>query len=1812
MESQFIRRSFMIKRVLACTLAMCLALQPVSAYAHSNEQSRQKTIAKKLVKTAQRKANTGAIQVVVKFSTLNIPLEKAGLYVKVQKAGNEEQIKNIDETVQILKEENGVQTASLLFDNLEAGDYTVIVDDAKEENGKTSSRFERYMQTLTVESDILNAIQIVDTHVSNGIFEKATQQMGTIGYGDFNQDDIIDEKDEEALIKAIQRAEKGTKEAGDTIYDLNQDDKVDLVDLQYFAYSSGENLQSTVEKTALLDASNVVVNGDNTKFLAEDGTELSGDTLIDALLSSETSVQLQPKAEGVISEKNPVELDMEILSDVKTEGITISTPEDNAIAGGSIFVTVEGEENPIELTIVKETKSVKRLQSVKAQTKTAIVKEDGSIVINLGKQVAIKRVVIRVTATTNPDAKLAEISQVTFVNDMESKIPQPELDIPTKLKATAGHQQIQLSWEKQTNVMGYEIKIQEKGKPATAEIQSSTTTSYTIKSFKNGKKGKLENGKQYEIRVRSVNGEWRSAYSDAIEVSPVVGQKPDKPEGVSIQSGVGQLSISWKEMDDTDFYTLYYREAGTEQYKKIESIVGTSYTLKDLKQLATYEIYLTGTNVIGTSDPSQMYKGKTVDESLPETTEYKLINTSNGEGKPSNHITDVTYIGGIHPTDKFAIVDNLYSTGWRVDDWTADVSYPNNKPPIVTFDQKYTMDHLILIPAADQPSSYDTKYYQSKVAYIDDNGKEVVVPGEFYQSRDKNGKVYYEFWSDEPFTADKVKIGVDSYVRKITYNELRFYEHDDIEEKIEALFTDATMVTLKDTVTAEDIQSLKDYLNTPDEKSGDYHPKKNILLKILDEAERILNNKDIKPALKVNTKLTTANDSAVKFSRSLNTWQPLGVIAREGEEISITVGRSGKTIGDSSEVKLVIAQYNAEVNAWQRTLISNLKVGNNTVKISNIDNLAKEQGGNLYIEYTGKDTSAEISVRVLGGQEVPVLDLKDITDTEKRKDKIKTYVEQLEAYAKSIEEIHTKQHEGAVDSSYDFTYDPENCILQGTDIGTDYVMFSVPTVEVLKGLDAQITREGKTVSTETRADALERILTSADKMVTLFYNHKGLSKDVAVGNKNRVPSNRLNIRYMTMFAGAFMYAASGHIGIGYDSVQGLFSLEEFKTTEDGQYVSGNLFGWGIAHEIGHVINQGSYEVAEVTNNFYSQLAQSQDNNESYRMKYEDVYKDVTSGTKGTKETNLTMYWQLHLAYDTVYNYMTYETQKEMFDHFFYARVDTYDRNPAQADADALAQNIVTKENQVKLTLNSDANNNFMRLASAAAKKNLSDFFEAWGLEPNEETKAYMSQYPKETRKIQYIDDDSKAFRVANQGNEAQIAERTKATTVKAEIENPDAESRSEVKIKITNDSKATDEILGYEIIRNGVTVGFVAASDGETVFVDPVQTVNNRVFNYEVIAYDRLLNTTQTAVLQPIKIKNENVFLDKTNWTVTTNMHSEQDTEVDKNDQHPDSAPVSGTGNLDQTEVKSALGAIIFDITTAESYVGTTQEENATMIVNFNENISIAGVQVRLKDGSDETNALKEFKFYVSEDGLNWGEPIKEGTLEYKDRIASTYFNKEDDDKLYVYDTSYLKIEAVGQQSLSIAELDVLAPAGDNVEIDAIGTLKEDYMYAENAVISGGALVFTGEYKGNPAYNVVLLRDKDNQIIGGEQIILAPTPVDGQLGNIESGRWIFFIDDKEYIEQLKGKEIKVELYRVDDALTNAGERLVSDTFYVKVPEELPEITLHSDLDNKQEPTEEEIISDSSQKEDSSEEMDQQEESVEIEGQLMLESQTQVE
>ena len=113
-----------------------------------------------------------------------------------------------------------------------------------------------------------------------------------------------------------------------------------------------------------------------------------------------------------------------------------------------------------------------------------------------------------------------------------------------------------------------------------------------------------------------------------------------------------------------------------------------------------------------------------------------------------------------------------------------------------------------------------------------------------------------------------------------------------------------------------------------------------------------------------------------------------------------------------------------------------------------------------------------------------------------------------------------------------------------------------------------------------------------------------------------------------------------------------------------------------------------------------------------------------------------------------------------------------------------------------------------------------------------------------------------------------------------------------------------------------------------------------------------------------------------------------------------------------------------------------------------------------------------------------------------------------------------------------------------------------------------------GRYKGNPAYNVVLVYDENGNIVGGtkedgstqaEQIILAKVPENGLLGETSDGTWIYWIepDASGNVPKLSGN-IRAELYRVDNALTNEGQRMVSDTMPMLVPAQLGNIAFGND------------------------------------------------
>ena len=72
------------------------------------------------------------------------------------------------------------------------------------------------------------------------------------------------------------------------------------------------------------------------------------------------------------------------------------------------------------------------------------------------------------------------------------------------------------------------------------------------------------------------------------------------------------FEVSWKDMDDTTSYNLYYKEVGASEYTKIPDISKPSYSLKGLKAAQEYEIYITGNNKKGEGEGSNSVKGKTL------------------------------------------------------------------------------------------------------------------------------------------------------------------------------------------------------------------------------------------------------------------------------------------------------------------------------------------------------------------------------------------------------------------------------------------------------------------------------------------------------------------------------------------------------------------------------------------------------------------------------------------------------------------------------------------------------------------------------------------------------------------------------------------------------------------------------------------------------------------------------------------------------------------------------------------------------------------------------------------------------------------------------------------------------------------------------------------------------------------------------------------------------------------------------------------------------------------------------------------------
>lgn len=1520
--------------------------------------------------------------------------------------------------------------------------------------------------------------------------------------GDFNKDGQVTKADYDELLANIK--------SGNSKYDLNHDGVVSILDLSYVH----ENLNKTasgakiVDTSPILDATKLVIDTESTKGVDPDIVE----TIVEKLLTGEESVALG------ITEEQPAQIGMSFNEVVKMDRIDIAIPNSSA-APSAGYVLVENEQG--EVTQVNFGEQVTR--NAKGYS-AKINRSTDTIQINLNGQVAVKKITIVVTGTTAQEGNLAEIGKVEFLNNVYEEIPAPHMNIPTITEVEEGSEEITIKWNAEPNVEGYEIKAV--GTSGVKTLQTTKTTA-TIKD--------LTNFEEYKISIQSLNGDWTSGYSKEVSATPKPTDKPSAPEGISITGGYQSLVVKWKKNKEAIRYNLYYRVSSSQdEFEVIKDITGLSYTIPNLQSDTEYEVYMTAVNEHGVSGNSNVYKGKTIDLVAAITPNYKLINTSNGVNQPTSHILDVSYPNGT-VEDKFDIVDSDDRSSWIYKNWESGGFNDTNGGPIITFDEPQTFDRIVF--TADVSQKYSYGYHRVKVW---ENGNRVQKASNMTIKTDSNGKQYYEIKLDEPVTTDKVQVSLSLSLAygdgTISISEMKFYQYDSLEDDVRALFKDDLLVELKETTDLTKINKLRERANTRDTVSGEYHPDKDVILSELAYAEKLYEDSQAGSNIMVVNQGITNSGNNIGMANDL---QALGLSVRAGDEIVVYVGSNGVV------PELVFTQHYGESGRYQTT--KKLQKGRNVIQVPKIHNLDVEKGGSVYVRYpSSTSTNGDVKVRVIGATKIPHLNLYGKINDKSKQDEVKAdirkYITDLQAYVDQLPKMYPKE---ANTSENKYVYDKKTSVMNTTDIELDKATLNVSATAIWEGLQ-------DSASMDDKVDQLYDSLKAMEQIMDLKYAERGVSENPDFDKNGKIegdelkhvyPKSRANIKYQRMFTGAFMYASSNHIGIEYDSIPGLTKGKLFTFNDDGTVKdSGKLFGWGIAHEIGHMTDLPKIGTAEVTNNIIALLAQTLDDKSESRLessgKYEDIYEKVTSGTVGTPSdvfVHLGMYWQLHLAYDknpTALMLKT-DTDSDPTNDSFYAKMSKRLRT------------LTTEENSLS------KEQLLIRVASDAAGKDLSNFFAAWGIVADDTTKAYLSKkgYQKETRSIQYLNDSAR--RAVLNDNVSAKSDDTAVTADFAQgLVNNSVVKSKDITLNL-GVNKDSNKILGYEISRNGKVVGFTT----EDTFTDSLGSINNRVVEYSVKAIDYHLNETEVLELQPIKVSHDGT-MDKRGWSVETNMTTNED----QNDEDTPHGPV----------LNPAINKVI-DSDVNSEFTGTKpSNEDGYVILDMNTSQPIVGF--KYTKPTDNKNAIKNYEVYVSNDKENWTLANK-GTFDTSKSTETIYFNKEGSEggkQLWSYNASYVKIVAKGSKTVSISELDVIAPPGDNIEIGSIGTLKTDFVYGSepNQKIPQGSFIVTGEYRGHPAYNASLLRDQNGNILSTETIFMAKLPSGAELGEISSGTYITWITPEQLEKMELPSAIMKEMYRVNDAETLEGQRLVSDTLYSNVPETLPEIEFSNSSTNQ--------------------------------------------
>ena len=261
--------------------------------------------------------------------------------------------------------------------------------------------------------------------------------------------------------------------------------------------------------------------------------------------------------------------------------------------------------------------------------------------------------------------------------------------------------------------------------------------------------------------------------------------------------------------------------------------------------------------------------------------------------------------------------------------------------------------------------------------------------------------------------------------------------------------------------------------------------------------------------------------------------------------------------------------------------------------------------------------------------------------------------------------------------------------------------------------------------------------------------------------------------------------------------------------------------WLYYHEWGHNINNSSTEQVEITNNLYSAQMRRVfgTGGKDDRIDWNTLYSRFSGNT-----VSLGFWTSLGMISQPLYYY----------------GVDNYGKAAriARTNPDSILNGLSNNQQRLVITY------------SLAVGYDLTDFFDGWGYcAATDLMKSKVANLPKPTVKLEYmntsgIDYKGKGF--------------TDETDVKINNFSVNSESK-QATITFSVDEKDKNDVMGYEILRDGEVVGYTVSNSFVYKNIDV-----NKEYTYEVVAYAKNLTTSKKVKVSsktPTLLQNEKITI---------------------------------------------------------------------------------------------------------------------------------------------------------------------------------------------------------------------------------------------------------------------------------------------------------------------------------------------------------------